>query len=111
MMGWYGGGLGPLGWVGMGVFWLILLRLIVWLVARLLPGSSGDQPRPTGESALEILDDRMASGEIGLAAWQAQRAALTASAHGPANDQEIFVESRNTAVASGAPERRHGKPA
>jgi len=85
MMGWYGGGLGPLGWVGMGVFWLILLRLIVWLVARLLPGSSGEPPRPTGDSDLEILDDRMASGEIGLAAWQEQRAALTASVHGPAN--------------------------
>ena len=85
MMGWYSNGMGSLGWLGMGVFWLILLRLIVWLVARLLPGSSGDQPRPTGESALEILDDRMTSGEIGLAAWQAHRAALTASAHGPAN--------------------------
>jgi putative membrane protein len=85
MMGWYGGGLGPLGWVAMGVFWLILLRLIVWLVARLLPGNSGDNPRPTRESALQILDDRMASGEIGLAAWQAQRAALTASVDSPAN--------------------------
>ena len=25
MMGWYGGGLGPFGWVGIGVSWLIVL--------------------------------------------------------------------------------------
>lgn len=79
MMGWYGGGMGMLGMLGMGVFWLVLLGLIVWLVIRLLPGS-GDQPtRTTGESALEILDRRMASGEIELEAWQVQRAALLAA--------------------------------
>src|SRR5674476_467461 len=30
MMGWYGGGMGPLGWILMGLFWFILLGLIVW---------------------------------------------------------------------------------
>jgi putative membrane protein len=79
MMGWYGGGMGPLGWLGMGVFWLLLLGLIVWLVVRLLPGSSGGTTRPAAESALEILDRRLASGEIDLAAWQAQRSALVAA--------------------------------
>ena len=78
MMSWYAGGLGPLGWLGMGVLWLILLGLIMWLLSWLLPGNNGDQPRPTGDSPLEILDDRMASGEIDLAVWQAQRAALVA---------------------------------
>jgi putative membrane protein len=76
MMGWYGGGMGPLGWLGMGLFWLILLGLIVWLVVRLLPGSNGGTTRKTGRSALEILDRRLASGEIDLDAWQAQRVAL-----------------------------------
>ena len=60
MMGWYGGGMGSVGWLGMGLFWLILLGLIVWLVARLLPGSGGGTTRDTGESALEILDRRLA---------------------------------------------------
>jgi uncharacterized membrane protein len=82
MMGWYGGGLGPLGWVGMGVFWLFLLGLIVWLVSWLLPGSNGETTRPAGESPLEILDGRLASGEIDLTDWQAQRAALMAPAEG-----------------------------
>ena len=76
MMRWYGSGMGPVGWIAMGLFWLILLGLIVWLVIRLLPGSSGRTSRPSGESAAEILDRRMARGEIDVPAWQAQRAAL-----------------------------------
>ena len=79
MMGWYGGGMGLLGWLAMGLFWLILLGLIVWLVTRLLPAGSGETTRPTGASPLEILDRRLASGEIDLDTWQAHRAALLAA--------------------------------
>jgi len=60
----------------MGVFWLILLGLIIWLVVRLLPGSDSGTTRNTDESALEILDRRLASGELDTETWQAQRAAL-----------------------------------
>ncbi len=43
-MGWYGGmGLGA--WLFMGLFWAALLTLIVWLVARLLPGQPVGGPR------------------------------------------------------------------
>jgi putative membrane protein len=76
MMGWNGDGMGTLGWLGMGLFWIILLGLIVWLVIRLLPGSNGGTTRDTSRSALKILDRRLASGEIDLNTWQAQRAAL-----------------------------------
>ena len=77
MMGWYGGGgMGSLGWLGMGVFWLLLLGLIVWLVVRLLPDSGNSAARSAGESALDILDRRLANGQIDLDLWQAQRAAL-----------------------------------
>ena len=76
MMGWYGGGMGPLAWLVMGLFWLFLLGLIVWLVTRLLPGGSSGTTRSAVESPLEILDRRLASGEIDLDTWQAQRAAL-----------------------------------
>jgi uncharacterized membrane protein len=79
MMGWYGGGMGPLGWLGMGVFGLVVLALIGWLVVRLLPGSGGGPTRPAGGSALEALDRRLASGEIDQETWQAQRAALLAA--------------------------------
>jgi len=78
-MGWYSGGMGAFMWLGMSLFWLILLGLIVWLVIRLLPGSSEPPTRTPGESAVEILDRRMANGEIDLEAWQAQRAALLAA--------------------------------
>jgi putative membrane protein len=82
MMGWYNGsGMGSLGWLGMGVFWFILLGLIIWLVVRLLPGSGSGATRNTGESALEILDRRLARGEIGLEPWGTQRAAILAT-HG-----------------------------
>jgi putative membrane protein len=77
MMGWYGrGGMSSLGWLGMGLFWLILLGLIIWLVVRLLPRGGSGTTRSSGESALEILDRRLASGELDTEAWQAQRAAL-----------------------------------
>ncbi|HEY8822289.1 MAG TPA: SHOCT domain-containing protein [Dermatophilaceae bacterium] len=77
MMNWYGrGGMGSVGWFGKGLFWLILLGLIIWLMVRLLPGSGGEPTRNAGESALDILDRRLASGEIDTEAWQAQRAAL-----------------------------------
>ena len=76
MMGSYGNGMGSLGWLGIGAFWLLLLALIVWLVIRLLTGSKGLKPNPTGETAAQILDRRMANGEIDMPAWQAQRAAL-----------------------------------
>jgi putative membrane protein len=76
MMRWYGGGMGLLGWLAVGVFWLILLGLVVWLLVRLLPASSGGATRSTGESPLEILDRRLAGGEIDLETWQAHRAAL-----------------------------------
>ncbi|MHB8187434.1 MAG: SHOCT domain-containing protein [Dermatophilaceae bacterium] len=79
MMGWYGGGMGWGAWFAMGLFWLVLLGLIVWLVARLLPGSGGGTTRDMGESAVEILDRRLASGEIDLEAWQSARAALVAA--------------------------------
>jgi putative membrane protein len=80
-MRWYGGGMGLLGWLGMGVVWLILLGLVVWLLVRLLPASSAGATRSTGESPLETLDRRLASGEIDLETWQAHRAALL-GAHG-----------------------------
>ena len=81
MMGWYGNGTSSIGWLGMGAFWLILLGLIIWLVVRLLPRS--DSGRPTGgQSALEILDRRLANGEMDTEAWQAQRAALVSATSG-----------------------------
>lgn len=86
MMHWYGGGMGPGAWVFMGLFWLALIAVIIWLVLRLLPDRPGTTPAPphlpAPESALEILDKRLARGEIDLETYQAQRAALLESRGG-----------------------------
>jgi len=82
MMGWYGKGMSPLGWVAMGVFWVLLLGAIVWLIAWLIPGGSRTTG-PAGDSPVERLNRKLAGGEIGLAAWQAQRDALIAPPGGP----------------------------
>ena len=82
-MGWYGA-MGPLAGLAMLVFWVALIGLIVWAVGRLLPGNSGETTRANSESALEILDRRMANGEIEMHDWQAQRSALIATQRGSA---------------------------
>ena len=90
MMGWQGGGMTMFAWMGMGLFWLAVLGLVVWLVVRLLPGKSqGAQlatggamlPSPTNGAsavspALAILDDRLARGEVDVDTYRTIRATL-----------------------------------
>lgn len=83
MMRWYGAGMGAGAWIFMGLFWVLLIGVIIWLVIRLLPSTSHSDgqrtaPRqePAQDSPLDILDRRFASGEIELETYRAQRAAL-----------------------------------
>jgi putative membrane protein len=76
MMGWYDHGLGWGTWLFMGVFWLVLLGVILYLVVRLLPAGGGAGAKEQRESPEEILDRRFARGEIDVETYQAQRAAL-----------------------------------
>ncbi len=86
MMGWYGsgmGGVGPFMWLFMGLFWIALIGLIIWLVVKLLPGSN-DKPRPMpavgsgpGESPEQMLDRLFALGEIDETTYRTRRTALT----------------------------------
>ena len=89
MMRWYGGGMSGVGWIFMGLFWIALIALIIWLVLRLLPssghaGSTPDLPPqlPGPDSPIDILDRRFAAGEIDLETYQAHRAALIAARGG-----------------------------
>ena len=75
MMGWYGG-MGGGAWVFMGIFWVAVLALILFLVVRLLPSSSTRDGSPPKESPAEILERRFARGEIDAETFQAQRSAL-----------------------------------
>ena len=57
-----------MGWHGMwfsGLFWIIILALIVWVVIRLTGNNqSKQQPTSSGETPMEILKKRYAKGEI-----------------------------------------------
>ena len=75
MMGGYGLGMGLLGWLLMGLFWLVLMAVVIWAVVRLLP-ARGSSSGPVPESALDILDRRYARGEIDTETYQMQRRAL-----------------------------------
>jgi putative membrane protein len=90
MMGWNDGGMTGIAWIGMGLFWLVLLGLIVWLVIRLLPGRSQESQPASGTStapaaaptaspsarALTILDERLATGEVDVETYRTIRATL-----------------------------------
>jgi len=70
----------------MGLFWVALVVLIVWLVTKVWPGLGHSQAgppaaRPTtpgalGESPEQILDRMFALGEIDEATYRARRTAL-----------------------------------
>jgi uncharacterized membrane protein len=79
MMGWSGGAMSPLAGLAVIAFWVLLFGLIVWAVGRLLPGCSGETTTANSESAVEILDRRLANGEIDTQDWQARRNALMAA--------------------------------
>lgn len=67
--GWgFGGGL------GMIVFWAVIILLIV-LVVRGIGGSRGERP-PPANSALQILQERFARGEIDRTEYEERRKTL-----------------------------------
>ena len=84
MMG-YGWGIGGGGWIAMMVFWVALLALIGWAVARAFPnvGNRGGD-MPGRESAEDILDRRYAAGELDSETYQSMRAALASGRSGGA---------------------------
>ena len=66
-------GMGAGGWILMTVFWVGLLAVIVWAVTRLFPSTPNRDP-------LDLLDRRLAAGEIDSDTYQQARAALTGTA-------------------------------
>jgi putative membrane protein len=62
MMG-FGWGMGY-GWIIMLVFWVLLVGLVVWAVSRLAPRSMSGSGRR--ETTLEVLQRRLANGEISV---------------------------------------------
>lgn len=78
MMDGWEGGMGAGGWILMAVLWFALVAVIVWAVANLFPSRAGrDESAP--ERPEEILDRRLARGEIDQAAYDELRAKLRAA--------------------------------
>ena len=84
MMG-YGYGMGAGGWIAMTIFWVALIVLVVWALSRALPagGNWGGDGARRGEgardSAEDILDRRLAAGEIDEDTYRSIRATLRSS--------------------------------
>lgn len=81
MMNGWDNGMGAGGWVLMVFAWVALIALIVWAISRLFPSrSAGDSGEPGTATADEILDRRLARGEISTDEYARLRDALI-SAH------------------------------
>lgn len=61
MHGWGFGGMGPLSWVFMLLFWVLLIGGLVWLFVTL---SRNQNSGRSSVSALDVLKERYARGEI-----------------------------------------------
>lgn len=74
--GWYGWGWGFIGMAFMLLFWVLIIVGVVLLI-RWLWEQSGKGQRPSpGESALDILKKRYASGEINREEFERMNADL-----------------------------------
>lgn len=75
MHNWYGGGMGAGGWLLMSVLWVVLIAAIVWAVVNLFPRGGRDGGN-LAERPEEILQRRLASGEIDSATYDTLRGKL-----------------------------------
>ena len=63
--GGYCGGMGLGGWLLMIGLWVALIAVVVWAVTRLFPTA------PRRANAEELLDQRLATGEVDLQTYRA----------------------------------------
>jgi putative membrane protein len=80
----FGGfGMGAGGWVLMTVFWIVVVAVVVWAIVRLVPSRTDDVREPPRAAAeppekpREILDRRLASGEIDVETYEELRSQLS----------------------------------
>ena len=78
MMNGFNDGMGAGGWLLMSVFWVALIAVIVWVVAALFTqnGNRDSSARGLAERPEDVLDRRLASGEIDTATYDTLRAKL-----------------------------------
>jgi putative membrane protein len=83
-----GNDMGAGGWIAMTLVWVLFLGLIVIVLLRIFPGRDDRATPPASpvvpapERPLDILDRRLASGEIDLEAYDRLRERLSEAAKG-----------------------------
>lgn len=97
MMWGYGYGWAGMLWMGLGtLFWIAVLVLALWLLARLFTGRTTISPPghfglpPSQPSAMEILRQRYARGEIDTETFVTMRSQLETSPDGAASAQNLY---------------------
>ena len=73
-----GYGMGAAGWLLMALFWIALVALVVFAVVRLFPRTEPtpaqreqpEEPRESREEPREILERRLASGDIDVDTYE-----------------------------------------
>ena len=76
MMDGFGGMMGGFGWF-MPVFWLAILGFIIWIVIVATQDANRQQPAAKPESALDIIKERYARGEITKEEFEEKRKDLS----------------------------------
>lgn len=77
MMDGWDHGLGAGWWVFMSLLWVLLIAVIVWAAAQLFPGRRETRQ---GERPEDVLDLRLARGEIDLRTYDRLKARLRGGA-------------------------------
>ena len=72
MTGLFGTHMGVAGWLAMTAAWLVIIGLIVWVVLQVLPDSARQPP----ETPRQILDRRLAAGELDVQTYDRLKARL-----------------------------------
>ena len=72
MMGYYGNMFGWGGGVFMLIFWVVMILLIVWVIKEL----TGKHEKESSDSAVEILRQRYAKGEISKEEFEEKKKGL-----------------------------------
>ena len=77
MMAGYGMGFGGFGFIFMALFWIVIIAGGIWLLSNLFPKNNTSQAKDSGsdgsESAVNILKQRYARGELTKEEYEAMR--------------------------------------